>query len=585
LRNVRPDVLYVGDARCAECHPKQAATYRDHPMARTLAPIARVAPGQPYDREHHNPFEAIHTRFLVERQGDRVWHRQTGLDADGRPAFRYDLDVAYVVGSGRGGYSYLTDRDGYLFQTPISWYAQKQIWDLSPGFAAEQFGAAQRTGRPVTADCLFCHANRAHPRPGSQNRYDEPIFSGYGIGCERCHGPGGRHAETLDPLDVVNPGKLDWPLREDVCSQCHLEGVERVLRRGRDLYDFRPGLPLDAFLSVFVYPAGGDAGDNAVNHVEQLRLSRCFRESSGPNKLGCVSCHDPHAAVGPERRVAYYRGRCLACHTEESCTLPRPERLRADRDDSCIACHMPRYGAGDVAHTAATDHRIPRRPRGQAAPPGPGSRPGPGPLLVPFGRDAVADDDRGLRRDLGVALVQAASKGMVDPPRAGRDAAALLLPALQEGPEDVEAWEAQGWALALEGRPPEALEAFEAALARDPNRERSLVAAASFAEESKRADLALSYWHRAVAANPWIPQYRQHLAGLLLDRGAWDELPGEAQAWLRLDPGSAEARMLWITCLAHDGKKTEARAEFARLEALRPANLDSLRNLFEKEMQ
>ena len=80
-----------------------------------------------------------------------------------------------------------------------------------------------------------------------------------------------------------------------------------------------------------------------------------------------------------------------------------------------------------------------------------------------------------------------------------------------------------------------------------------------------------------------MPLYRQHLAGLLLDRGAWDELPGEAQAWVRLDPGSAEARMLRIACLAHDGKKAEARAEFARLEALRPANLDSLRTLFEKE--
>ena len=39
-------------------------------------------------------------------------------------------------------------------------------------------------------------------------------------GCEVCHGPGGRHAETQDPDDVI--GKV----RLDVCQKCHTE--ERV---------------------------------------------------------------------------------------------------------------------------------------------------------------------------------------------------------------------------------------------------------------------------------------------------------------------------------------------------------------------
>ncbi|HZY90674.1 MAG TPA: hypothetical protein VFE78_37975, partial [Gemmataceae bacterium] len=32
FRNVRPDVGYVPDARCAECHEKIAAAYAAHPM-------------------------------------------------------------------------------------------------------------------------------------------------------------------------------------------------------------------------------------------------------------------------------------------------------------------------------------------------------------------------------------------------------------------------------------------------------------------------------------------------------------------------------------------------------------------------
>src|SRR5437762_1561401 len=41
-RNVRPEVKYVGDTACAGCHPSQAKTYRQHPMGRSLAPLAEA---------------------------------------------------------------------------------------------------------------------------------------------------------------------------------------------------------------------------------------------------------------------------------------------------------------------------------------------------------------------------------------------------------------------------------------------------------------------------------------------------------------------------------------------------------------
>ena len=40
---------------------------------------------------------------------------------------------------GRGGTLILIERDGFLFQSPIAWFAQQGRWDISPGYG--EFGA------------------------------------------------------------------------------------------------------------------------------------------------------------------------------------------------------------------------------------------------------------------------------------------------------------------------------------------------------------------------------------------------------------------------------------------------------------
>src|SRR5262249_33327204 len=44
FQNVHPDIAYVGDAKCAECHREKAASYRQHPMGRSLLPVSRIEP-------------------------------------------------------------------------------------------------------------------------------------------------------------------------------------------------------------------------------------------------------------------------------------------------------------------------------------------------------------------------------------------------------------------------------------------------------------------------------------------------------------------------------------------------------------
>jgi hypothetical protein len=589
FRNVAPDVAYVGDAKCAECHQDLAASYRRHPMGRSLLPVARVAAGQRTDADTHNPFEALGTLWRVERQGDRLFHHQVGRDDNGQAVYDLATPVDYVLGSGTRGYAYLTERDGYVFQSPVSWFSQKHIWDASPGF-----GVGARPGRPIPARCLFCHANRVRPRPGYVNRYEEPLFEGTTIGCERCHGPGARHVQDpgrTDPgtgadLTIVNPRRLAADLRAAVCEQCHLTGEAHVPHRGRDLFDFRPGLPADAFWSVYVRAAEPGETPKAVNHVEQMVASRCFTGSrdvpaEGKRKLGCTSCHDPHRHVGPEERVAHYRARCLACHQAQDCSVPEPARRRQSPPDSCIDCHMQRYPPRDIAHTAATDHRILRRPDPLSAPRPPGQ-----PGIVPFYRPRPGADDREAGRDLGIALVRILVQRLLQgqAPPAGAQAVALLKEAVRNDPADLPAWEALAEALTLLDRPAEAADAYEALLARDPHREAALMGAAMLAQK-QRLPAAASYWRRAVAEGPWQPAYRASLAQVLAEQKAWDEAATQAEAWVRLDPANLDARVLHVSCLAHSGHKDAARAKFAKIERLRPPNLPLLQARFTVELR
>ena len=377
-------------------------------MGQALAPVDKAPAIERYEAAAFNPFAASGLHYSVQRQASRVFHHEWGADPKGKVVAESVAEVQFAVGSATHGRAYLINHDGYLFQSPITWYPQDQRWDLSPSYARNNL----HFGRLITLGCLFCHCNQAEPVAHTVNRYRQPIFQGYAIGCERCHGPGELHVkrradgEVVDGLDdsIVNPARLDHSLREAVCQQCHLQGEQRVVARGRLEFDFRPGLPLDLFQMDFVKGGGSRDDLKFVSSVEQMVASRCYRASEDPVKLGCISCHDPHRLPAPEEKVAYFRKRCLNCHTEKACNLPPVQRLEKSKEDSCIACHMPRTGS-EISHTSITDHRIPRRAE-QSAPGIAPSRAPPGPSqLVPFQSDIVDLKDEEASRNYGVALV------------------------------------------------------------------------------------------------------------------------------------------------------------------------------------
>jgi tetratricopeptide (TPR) repeat protein len=567
-RNVRPDVLYVGDEACARCHADEAAAYRKHPMSHSLAPVSLAVPLERYDSASHNPFDAQKFHYEAERRGQQIFHRETRLDEQGKVLTETKVDVQFALGSGARGRSYLVNHDGYLFQSPISWFTQEKRWDLAPGYEAKN----NHFSRPISARCLFCHANRAKAVPDTINRYRMPIFQGYAIGCERCHGPGELHvrergngAEVKNGLDdtIVNPARLDPVLREGVCQQCHLQGQYSIEKRNRPLADYRPGLPLHAFVSVYVLRAQRLNQKKAVGHVEQMYASRCFQGSR--QELGCISCHDPHFYPEPAEKIDYYRQRCLTCHDSQGCKLPVDVRRSKSKEDSCIECHMPRFSTSDVAHTASTNHRIPRfagketsfaaRSTSEEYP------------LVNFPPE-VNSSDEGKDRDLGIALAEAARSYHETQPAS--QALKLLEPALQRHPDDVLAWEAKGTALELQGQPEEALKAYARALDLHPVRENSLTKAAVLAIQSQQPRAAIDYLQRAVAVNPWNWQAFNQLAVLLAGRQEWKSAAEQCRKALALHPTDLETRKLLVQCYLRLGDQTRAKAEMDIVRSLDP---------------
>jgi hypothetical protein len=104
-RNARSGVRYVGDAACAKCHRDIAATYREHPMGRSLAPIADAPPEVRGEGAGRELFEAQGYHYALERRGDQTYLTETRRDAEGRPVEKesYAMSISCVPNRLEGG--------------------------------------------------------------------------------------------------------------------------------------------------------------------------------------------------------------------------------------------------------------------------------------------------------------------------------------------------------------------------------------------------------------------------------------------------------------------------------------------------
>ena len=330
---------YLGTTACSVCHAGIAEKFSGTSMGRSMSVITpellRAIPSKAslHDEKQDRSFE-------VYVQDGKLYQSEFQTGPNQQEIFRDTRRLDWILGSGANGMGGLVQKEGYLFQAPLSFYSKPRTWGLSPGYEFGDYGF----NRPILAGCIFCHSGRSRPIAATNGRYENDPFAEMAIGCENCHGPGAAHRTAVlaganrsngKNLHIVDPSRLSPALTNNLCMSCHQTGDVRVLRPGKTYQDFRPGQPLDDTLSILMEPAtpASPPQNDHLEHYYSMTLSKCYRSSGG--HMSCITCHDPHVEPAPEAAPAFFAQRCLTCHRENSCRLPLESRRQTNPPDNC----------------------------------------------------------------------------------------------------------------------------------------------------------------------------------------------------------------------------------------------------------
>ncbi len=584
---------YVGSDACKGCHRDLYDSYARHSMARTgLRPLAALDAkwlGRIFDAARPVQQERSGFWYRPYREGKRYFMEEyllaAGDDSSRVQSRTVPLEYAYSAGS--YGLAFYFRQGGRFYQAPLDFYAQPDRWGIDPG-ARE---GNPRFGKALETFCISCHTDYPRWRPGTEHGFVEPVPTG--VGCERCHGPGERHAQTLRAADIVNPAHLPAARQLDVCAQCH-ESDESTLRADRDDFSYRPGEPFAAYRVNFVGQPAEPDRFILLAHPERMIASTCWKASAG--KMVCTSCHDPHRSSF-EQPASFWDGKCAACHTDKPCT--ETAEARAVQGGHCVTCHMRRGAPTSPTLVTVTDHWIQRRPppirpgmRSDVHPAGePPERVVAWPELIgdpaaATGLDltairAMALARRGRPDEAAPAMAAAASAGLhlrtLYPSLASaylqrgdpRDAARALAAGLRLDPDSPATLLMYARTMLDEGSPDavtEGMHALDRLLALDENDPVALETKATSLFHAGRVEDARPLFARAATLSPSAAVSHVALAVLARREGKEDDAVRELEAARALEPGDPWILDALAASYARRGETTRA-AEIARARA------------------
>lgn len=384
--NLHDTVDYVGMKECQTCHSNVHETFIHTGMGKSFgAATAEKSSAQfPLNGQAILIFKGDKASPVIKdpktnRWYQAFWSKDSLFIAEhtllaGQIVGSRKEYIPFIIGSGHHTNSHFWQDGNYLYQAPLTYYTQKGIWDLPPGFKENNSGFS----RKIDVECMSCHNAMPTVNRNSKNFFEKiPL----GIDCERCHGPGEMHVnlkkqgilvDTSKEADrsIVNPKRLSYQRQVDICQRCHLQG-NNVLKPGKHFEDFRPGMKLSDVFEVYMPKYENNDYFVMAGHSDRFQQSACFIKSNPKNtevydkkvNFTCISCHNPHVSV-KATRIQSFNNTCNGCHHKESkksdmkgCSLPPKQQIH---QNGCVGCHMPGSGAEDIPHVMVHDHKIQR---------------------------------------------------------------------------------------------------------------------------------------------------------------------------------------------------------------------------------
>ena len=219
----------VGSAVCAKCH---STTFRSQQRSRHSRTFFRVAELT----DLNLPAPSIPDPFQPTVKHTLAWsgpelHQETRAEGQ-----IFKAVVEYAFGSGDRGLTLVGRNDrGEARELRLSHYHDGTTWqwDVTTGHLVQPTDIEEYLGRPLTDDsvrrCLVCHVTD----PQAVLTASGPLATDRGIGCERCHGPGGNHllavAAKFPDLAIADPTTVSGSAVVKLCAQCHSPRGREVL--------------------------------------------------------------------------------------------------------------------------------------------------------------------------------------------------------------------------------------------------------------------------------------------------------------------------------------------------------------------